>query len=432
VNPPQDPARDATLGGVVRALGAVFLGFSMLSLANGALFALIGVRLSASGVSSTLIGAIMSAHFVGLLAGSLSGDAIIGRVGHIRAFAVFAAVASVSILLLAMTDDLSAWVILRAIGGYCMAGLFMTVESWLNHRAHNRVRGRTFAIYAVVSGAAVASGPLLLNLGDPAGFELFSLTAMLFAAALVPVALTRTGNPEISAGARLGLGRLFRISPLGVIGCLTAGLVNSSFYGMGAVYGEAVGLSPALVSLFMTVTLVGGLVAQFPVGALSDKFDRRRMMLVLTIVAAATAAAMALFGTYAPLALLALGFLMDAAAHPLYSLSVAQTNDYVERAEFVPASRGLLLAYAGGASLGPTLASLSMTAIGPGGLFAYIAAVLSLLAAFTIYRMARRKAKPIEAQGPLVKMPQATPVAAELDPRAPAERPDRRDDADEA
>jgi predicted MFS family arabinose efflux permease len=300
-----------------------------------------------------------------------------------------------------------------------MAGLFMTVESWLNHRAHNQVRGRTFALYAVVSGAAVASGPLLLNLGDPAGFELFSVTAMLFAAALIPVALTRTGNPEIGASARLGLRRLFKISPLGVVGCLTAGLVNSSFYGMGAVYGEAVGLSPALVSLFLTVTLVGGLVAQFPVGALSDKFDRRRMMLGLTILAAAAALAMALFGSYTPLVLLSLGFLMDAAAHPLYSLSVAQTNDYVERAEFVPASRGLLLAYASGASLGPTLASLAMEVMGPRGLFVYITIVLALLASFTLYRMARRKAKPIAAQGPLVKMPQATPVAAEFDPRAP-------------
>lgn len=415
----QDPTRDATLGGVTRAMGAVFLGFSLLSLASGALFALIGIRLSAAGVSSTLIGAIMSAYFIGLLAGSLSGDRIISRVGHIRAFAVFAAVGSISILLLAMTDDLPVWVVLRALGGYCMAGLFMTVESWLNHRAHNRVRGRTFALYAVVSGAAMASGPLLLNFGDPSGFELFSATAILFAAALVPVSLTRTGNPEISAGARLGLRRLFRVSPLGVIGCLTAGLVNSAFYGMGAVYGEAVGLSPAVVSLFLTVTLVGGLVAQFPVGALSDKFDRRRMMLGLTIVAAGAAVAMALFGSFAPLVLLALGFLMDAAAHPLYSLSVAQTNDYVERAEFVPASRGLLLAYAGGASLGPTLASLAMAAIGPGGLFAYIAAVLAVLAGFILYRMARRRAKPIEAQGPLVKMPQATPVSAEFDPRAP-------------
>ncbi|MGH6931529.1 MAG: MFS transporter [Dongiaceae bacterium] len=426
----ENPAREATLGGVVRAMGAVFLGFSLLSLASGALFALIGVRLSAAGVTSTLIGAIMSAYFVGLLAGSLSGDRIISRVGHIRAFAVFAAIASVSILLLAMTDDLPAWVILRAVGGYCMAGLFMTVESWLNHRAHNLVRGRTFAIYAVLSGGAIASGPLLLNVGDPAGFELFSVTAMLFAAALVPVALTRTGNPEITPGSRLGLRRLFQVSPLGVVGCLTAGLVNSSFYGMGAVYGEAVGLSPALVSLFLTLTLVGGLVAQFPVGAVSDRIDRRRLMLGLTIVAATAAVAIALFGSLAPAVLLALGFLMDAAAHPLYSLSVAQTNDYVERAEFVPASRGLLLAYASGASLGPTVASLCMEAIGPAGLFAYIATILTLLAAFILYRMARRQAKPIEAQGPLVKMPQATPVAAELDPRAPEGKHTAREEPD--
>jgi MFS family permease len=282
------------------------------------------------------------------------------------------------------------------------------------------VRGRTFALYAVVSGAAVSAGPQLLNLGDPAGFELFSVTAMLFAAALLPVALTRTGNPEIFPGTRLGLRRLFAISPLGVVGCLTAGLVNSSLYGLGAVFGEAVGLGPGGISVFLTVTLVGGLLAQFPVGALSDRTDRRRLMLALTLGSAAAAGAVAIFDVRAFLLLLVLGFAMDALAHPIYGLSVAQTNDYVEREEFVPASRGLLLAYSIGASLGPAAASLAMAALGPTGLFAFIAAMLLLLAGFTLYRMTRRKAKPVDAQGEYVKMPQATPVAASLDPRAPA------------
>ena len=207
---------DTALAAVVRAMGAVLLGFGLLSVANGALFALIGVRLAATGVSSMTIGLIMSAYFVGLLAGSLSGDRVIMRVGHIRAFAVFAAAAAITVLALAMTDDFALWSVLRAVAGYCMAGLFMTMESWLNHRASNEIRGRTFAVYAVVSAAAVAAGPLLLNLGDPHDFELFSLAAILYAAALLPVALTRTGNPEMAPRRRLSLKRLFAISPLGV------------------------------------------------------------------------------------------------------------------------------------------------------------------------------------------------------------------------
>ncbi len=411
---------DTALAAVVRAMGAVLLGFGLLSVANGALFALIGVRLAAAGVSSMTIGLIMSAYFVGLLAGSLSGDRAIMRVGHIRAFAVFAAAAAITVLALAMTDDFALWSVLRAVAGYCMAGLFMTMESWLNHRASNEIRGRTFAVYAVVSAAAVAAGPLLLNLGDPHDFELFSLAAILYAAALLPVALTLTGNPEMAPRRRLSLKRLFAISPLGVIGCLTAGLVNSSFYGLGAVYGQSIGLSPAAVSAFLTITLVGGLVAQFPVGVLSDRMDRRHLMLYLTLAAAASAAAIALFGVSTFLLLAALGFVMDALAHPLYGLSVAQANDYIARDEFVPAAGGLLLAYSIGASIGPTASSLAVAALGPSGLFAFIAAVLLALAAFTLYRMRRRVAKPVADQGEFVTMPQTTSVAAEFDPRAPA------------
>ncbi len=413
-----DSTVDASLGGVINSMGAVFLGFGLLSLASGALFALIGVRLSAAGVSSAMIGAIMSAYFIGLLAGSLTGQNIINRVGHIRAFAVFAATAGITVLLLALTAALPLWVVLRFVAGYCMAGLFMTTESWLNHRVANQVRGRTFALYAVISGTAVATGPLLINLGDPAGFELFSVTAMFYAAALLPVALTRTGNPEIDRGARLGLRRLFKLSPLGVIGCLTAGLVNSAFYGLAAVYGNAIGLGPGLVSIFLTVTLVGGLLAQFPVGIFSDRFDRRRLMLALAVTAALAAAGLATIGPSVVWLLLGLGFLFDAAAHPLYGLSVAQTNDYVDRAEFVAASRGLLLAYSTGASVGPTLASLAIAALGPAGLFGYIAAMLLGLAAFILFRMSRRRAKPVEAQSEFIQTPQTTPIGAELDPRA--------------
>jgi predicted MFS family arabinose efflux permease len=312
-----------------------------------------------------------------------------------------------------------------------MAGLFMTMESWLNHRAANEIRGRTFAVYAVTSGAAVATGPLLLNLGDPRDFELFSLMAILYAAALLPVALTRTGNPEMARRQRLGLARLFAISPLGVIGCLTAGLVNSSFYGLGAVYGQSVGLSSAAVSAFITVTLVGGLLAQFPVGIASDRMDRRHLMLYLTLAAAVAAGAIALFGVRAFIPLATLGFVMDALAHPLYGLSVAQTNDYVARDEFVPAAGGLLLAYSIGASIGPIASSMAIAGLGPSGLFAFIAVVLLALAAFTLYRMRRRVAKPIADQGEFVTVPQTTAVVAELDPRAPSTPPSPPGPSDE-
>jgi len=189
---------------------------------------------------------------------------------------------------------------------------------------------------------------------------------------------------------------------------------------MGAVYGQLVGLNSASVSIFLTVTLIGGLLAQFPVGTFSDRMDRRQLMLGLSLAAAAAAAAITVSGPAALLPLAALGFLMDAAAHPLYGLSVAQTNDYVERDQFVPAAGGLLLAYAIGASLGPIVSSQAIEAIGPQGLFAFITAALLFVAGFTFYRMRRRQAKPLAEQGEFVKVPQTTAGAAELDPRAPS------------
>jgi MFS family permease len=230
------------------------------------------------------------------------------------------------------------------------------------------------------------------------------------------VALTRTGNPEITRRTRLSLPRLFAISPLGVAGCMTAGLVNSSFYGMGAVYGQAVGLKPGAVSLFMTVTLVGGLLAQFPVGAFSDRMDRRRLMLILTLAAAAIAGVMAISGVSALLPLAALGFLMDTAAHPLYGLSVAQTNDYVERDQFVPAAGGLLLAYGIGASLGPIVSSQVMEAMGPRGLFAFIMAACCCGLHGLPHDPPHGEAT--GRTGRFIKVPQTTQGAAELDPRA--------------
>jgi MFS family permease len=402
---------DTALGTVVRAMGSVLLGFGLLSVANGALFALIGLRLSAGGVPSTTIGLVMSAYFVGLLAGSLSGDRIITRVGHIRAFAVFAAAAAVTVLLLAMTDALALWAVLRAVAGYCMAGLFMTMESWLNHRASNEIRGRTFAVYAVTSGAAAAAGPLLLNLGDPHDFELFSLAAILYAAALLPVALTRTGNPEMAPRPRLGLKRLFAISPLGVIGCLTAGLVNSC--------STAWAPSTANPSVFSApsrlhyITPIGGLLRSF-VGMFStagiagthvyrtSSRPWRPRRSPCWRASSCWRCSVSSWTDGAPL-----------------TASAWRRPTTMWRATNAPAAGGLLLATAS-APASARASSLAIAALGPSGLFAFIAVMLFALAAFTLHRMRRRVAKPVADQGEFVTMPQTTAVATDLDPRAPA------------
>ena len=411
--------QDVSLGAVMRAMSALLFGVAILNVGSGALMAVIGLRLSAEGTSSLLIGVIMSAYFAGLTVGALFGTRIINRVGHIRAFAVYAAIGAVATLLLAIVGWLFAWVVLRFVAGYCMAGLTMTAESWLNHRATNATRGRTLSLYIIVMNAAFATGPLLLNVADPGGVEILIVAGMLFVAGLVPVALTRTGNPQIAEQRRLSLRELLEIAPLGVLGALTIGVVEGAFFGLGAVFGEAAGLGTARISLFLAVTVGGVLVMQYPVGALSDRFDREKVILAVAALSGMAALAIAVTPALSFPALLALGFVMGGLSSPLYPLNVAEANDYLKPDELVPASAAIVLAYSIGASTGPIAAAVMMEALGAGGLFIFIALVLFALAGYTTFRVINGLAKPAEEQTEFWSASWVSPVAAELDPRAP-------------
>ena len=412
----------AGLGAIIRAMSALLLGIAILNIGSGALMAIVGVRLSGQGASSLVIGAITSAYFLGLLLGSLFGARVISRIGHIRAFVVYAAVSAVAILLLVFAgQSIAAWLTLRMIAGYAMAGLTMVAESWLNHRATNATRGRVLSVYIIVMNGAFATGPLILNLGDPAGSALLVVAGILFVAALLPVALTRTGNPEMAAPVRLGLGRLFAVSPLGVIGVMTVGLVESAVFGLGAVYGDAIGLDTARISLFLAVTLGGVLILQYPLGALSDRYDREKLVLAVALVGGCAALVIAVLGAPGFGLLLALGFAVGGLASPLYPLCVAEANDWLEEDELVPAGASLVLAYSLGATAGPLAASAAMAALGPGGLFAFAALALFALAGFAAYQVVKGISKPAAEQTAFQPVSWISAVAAKLDPRAPAE-----------
>jgi MFS family permease len=404
------------MGAIFKTLGVLLLATALLNIANGSLFTLIGLRLAVE-VTPAVVGFIASGHFIGLLAGSFTATAIIMRVGHIRAFTVFAAVASCAVLLMGLVFGAPVWFVLRIVIGYCMAGLFMVLESWINGGVSNEKRGRTFSYYMVASSGAFAVGPFLVNLGDPSAYPLFAMTAILFNICLLPIALTRKGNPEIAKTKRLRLRELMKISPLGVTGCVAAGLVNSAVYGLGAVYADQIGLSDGGVSLFFSAVILGGLAMQLPAGWISDRFDRRRTMMALTCGAVAGAVAIILFGAWSLPLLAVLSFLYGGMMGPLYGLAVAQTNDYVEKDQFVAVSSGLLIAYSLGAIAGPNVASWMMDGVGPVGLWLYVAVILLGLGGFTVYRMRRRKALPVQEQGNYVAAAGESPVPHELDPR---------------
>jgi MFS family permease len=313
------------------------------------------------------------------------------------------------------------------------------IESWLNERATSVNRGQILAIYMVINLSAVTAGQMVLPLGAPAGFSLFTVTAIAITLALVPVALSTSDAPQPLRQVRLRLGRLYAMSPVGVVGGFFVGLANGAFGGLGAVFATQIGMSVTGVALFMSAALVGGALAQVPVGRLSDRVDRRKVIAGACVLAAVAGGLLAVLGDaraggllvsadigladLSPMALVSVAALFGAAIYPQYSLCIAHTNDFVGREDFVEASSGLLLTWAIGASIGPVLAAFAMDGLGVGGLFLYTAAVHASFAAFTVYRITRRAAVPPEERAPYVaggRPSRTTPVAVDLDPRAPA------------
>jgi MFS family permease len=409
----------------IRSVLALLLGAAILQTGTGLLGTFIPVRMSSEGLSELAIGAIGSAYFGGFILGALLVSAPVRRVGHIRAFAALAALMCCSTLLYALLSHPLAWALLRFVNGLVLSGLFVITESWLNERADNTSRGRVFALYMIANYVAVGGGQFLLPVFPVAGNEHFILVAFFYAACLLPVALSVSPAPEPYAGKRLSLLALYRISPLGVLGCVVCGLVNAAFYALAPVFVLELGLGAAAVSTFMGVAVLAGLILQWPLGKLSDLFDRRTILVAIAFASAGLAAAIALIGGERLwlLALLALAY--GGAAFTIYGVSVAHANDFLSPSQMVPASAGLLIAYGVGAVAGPSLGAAAMTAAGAPGLFGYIGAVFAALGLFGLYRMTVRPPVPKGEQIPFVAVPRTSPVIGGLDPRAEPPAPDQ-------
>ena len=393
----------------------------------GILAPLVALELARTGVGAGAIGLVTSAYFAGFLAGTLTGHRVIDRVGHIRAFAVFAALAANAALAHILTTDTLLWIALRIVLGYAFAGLFVIVESWLNDKATGATRGRIFAVYMVASWAATGVSPLALNFEDRLGTTLLiAIVAMLLTTALVSMALTRVGNPEIGHREHFGIGRLFRVSPSGVTTCFASGFVMTAFYGLLPAYTEAKGLTTGQLAVVYSASTIAGLVIQYPVGMLADRLGRRPLMVACAAGGAAIAGAVALLGVPSFAVLLALLFTLEGIVAPLYALGVGQTNDYIERKDFVAASAGLLFAWGLGAAIGPVAAGVVMARMGADGLFWFVAAGLAATALFLLVRIAVRHAKAAREQGNYVAVPltPGTYGAPEMDPRAESEPPE--------
>ncbi len=393
---------------------ALFLGIALIMLGNGLQGSLVGIRANLEDFPTAVTGLVMSGYFIGFLLGSFLTARMVERVGHVRVFAAMASLASTAVLIHVVLIEPVTWMAMRIVFGFSYAGLYVVAESWLNDKADNETRGQLLAIYMVIVLAGMAGGQGLLNLAAPGGPMLFILTSVLISLALVPMLLTASPAPEISRPARVSLGQLAQISPLGVAGAWGTGLAHGALFGMGAVYARESGLSVAGISLFMGVAIAGGMIWQWPIGRLSDRYDRRLVLTVVTFAAAAFALGASAFGQ-SLVVLLAFVGLFGGMCLPMYSLCVAHTNDFLSQEQMVAASSGLYMAVGLGASLGPLAASGMMWVLGPEGFFVFLVAVHCAIGVFALFRMTRRAAVPLAEQEPLVALPaQVSPVAVTL------------------
>ena len=393
----------------------LLLGFGTLMIGDGLQSTLLGVRASLEGFPTAITGLIMSTFYIGFLGGALYAPRFVERVGHIRVFGALASVASASVLIHGVIVTPFAWSLLRLLSGFCLAGLYVVSESWLNDRATNKTRGQLLSIYVVVSYVGYAGGQLLLNAADPEGLELFILTSVLISVGLVPLLLSAGPAPKFSTQSVLSLRKLYAISPLGVVGALAAGMASAALFGFGHVYAESSGLSVSQISFFMTAILLGCTVLQWPIGRFSDMLDRRLVITVVTFLSAAAAVAAVPISAISTNALFALMAVVGGLSIPLYSLCIAHANDYLEPEQMVAASSGLVLASGMGAILGPITASLSMWLVGPEGFFWWLAVIHIAMGTFAVYRMASRRAKPVQDQSHYApSTPHGSQVALEL------------------
>ncbi len=401
---------------MVAALLSVFsllVSVVLLQFGNGLYLTFLSYRMGLEAFSDLAIGAIGSAYFGGFIVGALYCDRFIQKVGHIRAFIGFGAITCAVILSHSWYVEPFYWASLRFLAGIASSGLFMVIESWLNERAEPSSRGSIFGAYLVFNYLALGGGQFLLNVADPAGPQLFLLIGTLFALSLIPIALGQATVPAAYERRNFGIRRLLAISPLGVAGVLVLGLVNGAFYVLAPLFAVKMGFGVAGVGYFIAFAILSGLVMQWPIGKLSDIFDRRTILIIVAFACCAIAAgigAVALDGGANKLTLLALIAAYGSAVYAIYPLAVAHANDFVETEDMVPLAAGLLLAYGVGALVGPFAGAAVMKALGPGGLFVYIAVVTGFLGLFGLLRMRIRDAVPADDQGAFMMLPRTSPV----------------------
>ncbi|MGD9804948.1 MAG: MFS transporter [Hyphomicrobiaceae bacterium] len=368
------------------------MSVAVLLAGNGLQITLVPIRANLENFAAVEIGLLGTAYFVGFTIGCVHGPMLVRRAGHIRTFLAMTSLASAVPVLHAMSSEPVLWWVLRAFSGYCFAVLYIVIESWLNAEADNESRGAVFSVYIMINLAFLTAGQMMIGFAQLDSFALFGLASILVSLAAIPVAFTKSSTPTPADVVRPRVRRLYAISPVGVGGCFAVGLANGSFWTLGPVFAQNLGMDAANVGLYMSAVVIGGALGQWPLGAISDRMDRRYVMIAAALVAISAAIATILIPADDHMAIMIAGVFFGLGSFPLYPLAVAHANDVAEPRDYVEVSSGLLLIYSLGAAAGPLLPSIWKYYAGMPTLYMFTAAIHVLLIAYVIQRIMRRPA----------------------------------------
>ncbi|MEF2072529.1 MFS transporter [Consotaella aegiceratis] len=387
----------------------------------GLLGILLPVRGSIEGWSAYEIGLLGTGYAIAFTVGCLIAPRIVRSAGHVRTFSSLAALLAISMLMNALIVDPIAWMLIRGLSGFGLAGAYMVIESWLNERVTNETRGTVFSLYMIVTMSAMMGGQYVMPLSNPALDAPFMLGAILFALAVIPTALSRAPSPAPLTVVKLDVPLIYRNSPVAVVGVFLAGVIASAWTNMAPVFAERIGFSTTEIATLLVVTMAGGIVFQYPLGRISDRTDRRYVMTAAGLIGALASSVAIFFAGATAITFFAVAFVIGGVMYPAYSLTVAHANDYADDKDFVKISSGLLILYGFGTMIGPLFAAGMMANLGPVGIFVAIGSANAAFALYAFYRTYRREPPKAEERIDFQTIPLArtqTPATFALDPRA--------------
>jgi MFS family permease len=398
---------------VLASVWALLIGIVLIMLGNGLHFTLIGLRGGIEGFSSAELAIVTSGYFMGFLSGARFTPWLIRRVGHVRVFAALGSFMSAGLIAFPLLTEPWAWTLLRILVGFCMSGIYVTAESWLNDAATNETRGTVLSAYMIAQTLGIIGAQGLLAMGDAQTAGLFIVASILVSVSFAPILLSVTTAPVTEVTRPMGLRNLFKGSPLGTVGIFLLGAIYATQSGMGAVYGSKIGMAPSEIALFIAMLFAGALLLQFPIGWLSDRMDRRKLIFGAALLGALSCAVGWMTGGGLWL-MMAAAFFAGGVTTPLYALFLAYTNDYLTAEDMPAASGGLVLTFGVGAILGPLVTGWAMQQFNPFAFWLVLGATFGAIALYALYRMTRRSTVPIsETESYLGVIPSASPVAVQ-------------------